>query len=122
AVPQRKEAGAGAVRRQVVPAASFVDDVAAERRQRQPGPEVRGTATHLLLLFPGCLARRFARGGALRRRGLRLLVAAFGHDLADDAARGAELHRHDAGVADDLAAERADALLGAGEVRDLDRE
>src|SRR5207249_11237042 len=45
-----------------------------------------------------------------------------GHDFADDAARRAEFHRHHTGVADDLAAERANALLGAGEVGDLHRE
>src|SRR3954453_12968848 len=81
------------------------DDVPAERDERQPGPEVRGSAEHLLLLFPGRLARQGAlRLWSLRRLGLRLPVAALRHDLADDAARRAELHRHHARIADDLAA------------------
>src|SRR5712692_7174631 len=50
------------------------------------------------------------------------LVAPLGHELADRAARRPELHRHDAGVADDLAAERADALLRSVHVRNLDGE
>src|SRR5260370_1278452 len=82
-------------------------DVARRARARTRSPRTR-------LFFVGLLA-----GLALR---LRLLVATLRHDLADGAAGSAELHRHHAGVADDLAAQLADLGFGDLHVFDLDRE
>src|SRR5205085_2742891 len=121
AVPAGKECRPRSLGREVIPAARGRDDIDAEREERQPGPEVRGAAKHLLLLFLGRLARRRA---LFLRHLLRLglLIATLRHDLANDAAGRTTLDRHDAGIADDLAAERADALLRAGKVRDFDGE
>src|SRR5882724_12582581 len=110
----RQSTRPGPVLRQVIPTARLRDDVRAKRSQREPGPEVRGRAAHLLLLlFLRCLLP----GGRLLRVHLGLLVAPFGHQLANGAARRAELDRHDARIADDLAAERTDALLRRAHVR-----
>src|SRR4051812_43285534 len=50
------------------------------------------------------------------------LVAPFGHDLAYRAARRPELHRNDAGIADDLAAVAANLLFRRLEIVDFDGE
>src|SRR6267378_3946245 len=119
AIPEREEARPGPVLRQVIPAARLYDDVSAERGEHEPRPEVRGTVAHLLLLF----LRRFLCCALLRRRlRFRLRVAAFRHELAHGAARRAELHRHHARIADDLAAVRLHLAGRRLDAVDLDRE
>src|SRR5579859_4877845 len=67
----------------------------------------------LLLFLPYLLPGR----RRLLRLQLGLLVAPFRHQLADSTARRAELDRNDPRIADDFAAERADAFLCGTQVR-----